>query len=241
MIAQSLSILIVEPESQFAQELTHLVKEIGCQVAACISDLSEVFSIVKKDKPDLLLVNAKIKQHEEDTGIIQNLNALKIPIVYIANFNENYDLVKNNNQNAIGFMVKPADKFTLKSCIQIALKEHSNQFTEIDPFTLHRELFFKKGGVYHKISIDSIYFIQSNGDYSIAQTFQGSYSTSLRLNKLEELLENYSFMRVHRGYLINLTKVTSIDSEHFWLSVNGYKIPFSRRIKTKLLNRLPIL
>jgi len=241
MIAQSLSILIVESEVQFAQELINLVEEVGCQVAACINNISEIFSIVKKDKPDLLLVNAKIKEHQHDTAIIQKLKALKIPIVYIANFNKNYDLVKNNHPNAIGFMVKPADKFTLKSCVEMALKEQSGQVAEVIPFTFHRALFFKKGGVYHKINIDSIYFIQANGDYSIVQTFQGSYSTSLRLNKLEALLENYSFMRVHRGYLINLANIISIDLENFWLNINDHNIPFSRRIKTKLLNRLPLL
>ena len=144
MIAQSLSILIVESETQFAQKLTHLVKEIGCQVAACISNLSEVFSIVKKDKPDLLLLNAEIKQHQEDTAIIHKLNALKIPIVYIASFNEKYDLVKKNNHNAIGVLVKPADKFTLKSCIEMALKELAGQVTEVVPFTFHRAFFLKK-------------------------------------------------------------------------------------------------
>ena len=137
--------------------------------------------------------------------------------------------------------VKPADKFTLKSCIEMAMKEHSIQINAPTSFALDRELFFKKGGIYYKIDIDSIYFFQANGDYSLAQTFRGDYTTSLRLNKLEELLENYSFMRVHRSYLINLAAVNSIDVENFWLSINGHKIPFSRRIKTKLLNRLPLL
>jgi len=241
MIVQNLSILVVESETYFAQEIIKLVEEIGCQVSGCIRNISEIFTTIKGDNPDLILLNANAQKQIEDESIIAKISALKIPIVFIANFTEDFNLIKSVNNKAIGFMVKPTDKFTLKSCIEMAIKEQSIQINAPTSFASDRELFFKKGGIYYKIDIDSIYFFQANGDYSIAQTFRGDYTTSLRLNKLEELLKNYSFMRVHRSYLINLAEVDSINLENFWLSMNGHKIPFSRRIKTKLLNRLPLL
>lgn len=241
MVAQNLSILIVESEAYFAQEIVNLVEEIGGQVVASIRNISEIFSIIKRHNPNLILLNANIQEQSEGESIIAKIRALKIPIVFMDSFKEDYNLIKSDNNNAIGFLVKPADKFTLKSCIEMAMKEQSIQINTPAPFALNRELFFKKGGVYQKIDIDSIYFFQAKGDYSLAQTFRGNYTTSLRLNKLEELLQNYSFMRVHRSYLINLAEVNSIDLENFWLSMNGHKIPFSRRIKTKLLNQLPLL
>lgn len=242
MIAQHLSVLIVESEAYFAQEVVNLVETIGVRVVASIRNVSEVFSIIKREHPNLILLNANIQeQSKEEASIIAKIKALKIPIIFIASFKEDYNLIKNDDNNAIGFMVKPANKFTLKSCIEMALQEQSMQIKSTMPFAFNRELFFKKGGIYQKIDMDSIYFFQANGDYSLAQTFKGTYTTSIRLNKLEELLQNHFFMRVHRSYLINLAEVTSIDIENCWLSMNSYKIPFSRRIKTKLLNRLPLL
>jgi len=241
MIAQNLSVLVVESEAYFAQEIANLVEEIGYQVVACIRNIADVFSIIKSDTPNLILLNANIQEQTEDESIVAKIRALKIPIVFMASFNEHYHLIKDDNSNAIGYMVKPADKFTLKSSIEIAMKEQSIQINAPTSFALDSVLFFKKGGIYYKIDINSIYFFQANGDYSLVQTFRGDYTTSLRLNKLEALLKNYSFMRVHRSYLINLTEVDSIDLENFWLSMNGHKIPFSRRIKSKLLNRLPLL
>ncbi len=243
MIAQHLTVLIVESEAYFAKEVVNLVEAIGVRVIASIQNISEVFSIIKREHPNLILLNANIQeQSKEEASILTKIKALKIPIIFIASFKEDYNLIKNdNNNNAIGLMVKPANKFTLKSCIEMALKEQTMQVKQTTPFVVNRELFFKKGGVYHKIDIDNIYFFQANGDYSLAQTFRGTYTTSIRLNKLEELLQNHFFMRIHRSYLINLAEVNSIDLENCWLSMNSYKIPFSRRIKTKLLNRLPLL
>jgi len=241
MIAQNLSVLVVESEASFAQEIVNLVEEIGCHVVACLQNISEIFSFINRYNPNLILLNANTQEQAADESLVAKISALKIPIVFIASFKEDYNLIKNNNRNAIGFMVKPANKFTLKYSIEMAMKEQSIQINTPAPFALNRELFFKKGGAYHKIDIDSIYFFQANGDYSLAQTFRGDYTTSLRLNKLEALLQNYSFMRVHRSYLINLAEVDHIDLENFWISMNGYKIPFSRRIKSKLLNRLPLL
>lgn len=241
LVAQNLSILIVESEVFFAKKITVLVEEIGCQVAACIHNVSDALQILKIKNPDLILLNANIKHQIENLVIIAELEAAKIPIIYIANFKKNCDLTKNDKSNAIGLMIKPVDKFTLKSCIEIAIKEQAIQTNNTTPFTFNRELFFKKRGVYHKIGIDSIYFFQASGDYSLVQTFRGDFTTSLRLNKLEDLLKNYSFMRIHRSYLINLAEVTSIDIENYWLSINGHKIPFSRRIKTNLLERLPLM
>lgn len=241
MLAQNLSILIVEPETYFAQKVAKLVEEIGCHVAACLHNTSKVLSILKKNSPDLILLNPNIKHQTEYLGIIAKLEILKIPIIYIANFKENDNLFKSDNSNTLGLMIKPIDKFTLNACIEMAIKEQRIRTNTLTPSAFNRELFFKKGGIYHKIEIDNIYFFQASGDYSLAQTFREGFTTSLRLKKLEELVGHYSFMRVHRSYIVNLAKITSIDIENFWLSISGHKIPFSRRIKTKLLKRIPLL
>jgi len=241
MLAQNLSILIVESEAYFAQKIAELVEETGCHVAACIDNISAALSVLKENSLDLILLSANITKQTKAAATIAELEALKIPIIYIVNVKENHSSIKIDCHNAFGLMFKAVDKFTLNACIELAIKKQAVQKHTFPPFAFNRELFFKKGGIYHKIEIDSIYFFQASGDYSLAQTFRGDYTTSLRLNKLEELLEHYSFMRVHRSYLINLAKVTAIDVENFWLNTNGHKIPFSRRIKTKLLKRIPLL
>lgn len=240
MVTENLSIAIIGSEAHFTQEIVSLVEEIGCKVIACIQELSEAVSIIEKEQPQLILINANIYQKTKDITLIDNLKSLGIPVLFISSFKD-IDIISNDSKEAIGFVIKPADKYNLKSSIELAVSKQEMKVNTPASSDSRRELFFKKGSIYQKVDKADICFFQASGDYSIAQTFQESYTTTLRLNKLEELFQDYAFMRVHRSYFINLLKVTQVDTENFYLIINGHEIPFSRRIKSKLLSRLPIL
>ena len=57
------------------------------------------------------------------------------------------------------------------------------------------------------------------------------------IQKLEEELGEY-FLRVHRGYLVNLEQIEELDlKRREILMKNGEKCIFSRKMKQKLLER----
>lgn len=57
------------------------------------------------------------------------------------------------------------------------------------------------------------------------------------LAKMEERLPEESFLRIHRGYLVNLKYVDTIDKNELYLST-GVCIPIARKYRQELIDRI---
>lgn len=106
------------------------------------------------------------------------------------------------------------------------------------PQTSDNYLFFKKRGVFEKVAIEDIIYVQADGDYTLTYTQNGRFLSTLNLKELEDLLAHRGFFRTHRSYLVNLNITSNIDTANNELEVSGCRVPYSRRSKKKLLEHL---
>jgi two-component system, LytTR family, response regulator LytT len=60
------------------------------------------------------------------------------------------------------------------------------------------------------IDEQQVHYVQAEGDYSRVHTYDRSYLSTSSLRELEEALPPERFVRIHRSYLVNLAKVTSV-------------------------------
>ena len=104
-----------------------------------------------------------------------------------------------------------------------------------------KPLFFKKDNVLHRVNSEDIYFFQANGDYSLAISVDSRYMPSMGIKDLAELLINDGFVQVHRSYLINVTKIDSIDLITSKINICNHEIPMSKNRKKQLLAQLRIV
>jgi DNA-binding LytR/AlgR family response regulator len=76
------------------------------------------------------------------------------------------------------------------------------------------------------IPINTVLYIEMECRVALIHTDKKVYSTRDSIKKIENELKEYSFYRCHRAYLINLSKVTSIDKT--FIFINDDEIPVSR-------------
>ena len=142
----------------------------------------------------------------------------------------------------LGYIVKPIEKYNLRTAIQLAIKnaylESLQKKTGVAPdehFLSKRYLFIKKKRAYHKVAIASIAYIQSDDNYCIiCMNNKDRFIARVNMSELEELLPPGKFMRTHRSYIVGLDKVDSIDFQDSTLTVMGVEIPVSRRRRKEL-------
>ena len=100
-------------------------------------------------------------------------------------------------------------------------------------------LFIKSGYKIVRISLDDIIYIEGMREYvSIHLTNGKSLMPLISLRVLEEQLPSDKFMRVHRSYIVNLEKITTIDHSRIIFDDKVY-IPVSEQYKeifNKFLN-----
>lgn len=118
----------------------------------------------------------------------------------------------------LGFGVKPVKAEKVVKWIQIALKENAENIT--------LECIIGQDKVYKQI--DQIYYWQAEGNYTYLVEQKEKCLASYNLKNWQERLENFSVVRVHKSYLINMNHVKHWDSDKVCLT-NGVELAVGRQ------------
>lgn len=100
-------------------------------------------------------------------------------------------------------------------------------------------LFIKVDTKLIKLQNTDILFIESMGDYVKFVTPNKKYVTLNTIKNLEEKLDRTTFLKVHRSYLVNLTKIDDLDGNI--LLIQGNQVPISKGHRDEVLKRLNII
>ena len=247
----SLNIQIIEDDLSLAIDLQMIVEEMGYNVIARVDNSAEALEMVYTKNPDLILMDIDIKGNMSGIEVADKIKHLDIPVLFITSHNDQENFGAASKTNYIGYLVKPVNKFTLRSTIETTFKQLSKNEKEIsgppsqtekqEAFPFKDSLFFKKRGVLHKISIPNILYVSADDDYTITVTEDGEFISSLRLFEIEKLLKPYSFVKTHRSHIVNLSKVNSIDPTNSVLKIGAREIPISRSNRTMILEKIHLL
>lgn len=257
MSSATLSILIVEDDLSFALELDMLVREIGYNVIGRVDNSAEALETILTESPDMILMDIDIKGKLTGIEIAEKIKHLDIPVLFITSFAQETYYNQAKKTNFIGYLVKPINKYSLRSSLEMAIRSISNkkrdvttkensesqkgEIAETETFPLKEYLFFKKKGVFQKVKIDEILYLEASDDYCLIHTADGNFIASQRLSQMETILENYSFMRIHRSYLVNLQGITSIDTSDSVVFLNEKQVPYSRSNRDALLEQINMI
>lgn len=238
----SLSILIVEDDISFAVELEMIVEELGYHVLGRVDNSAEALDLIFSKSPDMVLMDIDINGNLSGLEVGERVKHLNIPILFITSHNDIQTYTKAQNSILVGYLVKPIEKITLLSTINLFTANRNQNSASIEnkqeeDFIFDEFFFFKKKGIYSKIKIASILFIESDGKYCISHTESGeTFISRINIGAMEDKLDNRKFMRVHRKYIVNLSKIDAIDFFESTLSIESKSIPISRSNRKELEN-----
>jgi two-component system, LytTR family, response regulator len=85
-----------------------------------------------------------------------------------------------------------------------------------------------------KILFSEIVYIESQREYIKITTTKKEYISKMSTHEIEELLPAHLFRRIHRSFIISLSKIESYTAEE--VEVNGVSIPIGRGYRDVLEN-----
>jgi two-component system response regulator LytT len=101
-----------------------------------------------------------------------------------------------------------------------------------------------RGGGTRLLSRGSILFLQAHGDYVRVAADEGRFLLRARLADLEERWARHGFVRVHRGYVVNLPRAVEVRPQPNGTAVvvmaDGAEVPIARRHLADLRRRLGV-
>ena len=116
--------------------------------------------------------------------------------------------------NAFHYLVKPIDEKKFHTVFNRALKEVSAKVKQ-----KKLSVIIKYNGMQKKVLLKDIYYIESSNKKVVFHTKDGRIDTYGRMDDWEKELGD-SFYRCHRGYLVNLEKITAYNVDTIDL-ING--------------------
>lgn len=139
---------------------------------------------------------------------------------------ESYDL------NVVDYLLKP---FSFPRFMKAVGK--AKNLTELSPKQGIEALFIKSGHEYVKVERKDIIYVKSDSDYTEIILKNQKILSSESLKYWENELTDYDFIRIHKSFLINFSKVKKVRSTQVQMD-NQEKLPIGRAYKDAVTERI---
>jgi DNA-binding LytR/AlgR family response regulator len=236
-----IKILIVEDDMIIAANLSIQLTSLGYEVTGIIPRGEEAILHVREQSPHILLMDINLK------GALNGIETVKIiqkekdiPIIYLTANSDDATFEKAKETHPQAFITKPFNKVRLQRTIALVveqLKENSStsegtQQIEI----LDDRIFVRHNGRMEKLLLDDILYIEADRNYCTLITQKVNHILTCTLKVMQEKLPSASFVRVHRSFIINISKLDVLADGH--LEIGRKVIPIGKSHKDLLLNRI---
>ena len=184
------------------------------EVVGTFENPLNALKVIKNEKIDLVFLD--IQMPDMKGTDFSKLLPPETQIVFTTAYSE-YALTAFD-LGAEDYLVKPItfERF-LQAINKIKFKRNSGNFD--------LNITVKSGYDLHKVKLADIIYLESDSEYVIYHTLENKIMSNQSLKSLEEILDPAQFLRVHRSFIVNKSKITSLKSRDLFLS--DIKIPVS--------------
>lgn len=180
------------------------------------------------NKKGTLLVFAESRLQAEE---ISRNDVINMFIVSADENTENINFIKHIKSNFIykytpvAYITSHTDIKELKEllfCYKINVPLCYNSFNLLENIIHHDIIFYmnahsnkyiilNNASQYFKLKTEFILFFEAFGHETIVYTTEGAYNLSFTLKEIESLINDSSFLRCHRSYIINTNNIYKIE------------------------------
>jgi two-component system LytT family response regulator len=216
--------LLLDTDLDSVKPLSRLLKQHYLfELTHEYSHLLEAKSILNSEEIQIIFMDT-------DLGILNAFefyNSLKnkpMLVLFSSSKDFAYEAFEND---AIDYLLKPFSEEKIKNCLEKCIRRIKINYEEDDDND--ESVLVKHEGNSIKLALNKITHIKAMGDYiTIYMINFDSYMILTTLSKMEKKLPKDIFYRAQRSYIVNLKKITKLNSRSVY--INEYEIPLSRNI-----------
>ena len=121
----SARILIVEDERITAEDLRDILTDLGYTVTASVSNGTDAITQAEETKPDLALMDIRIRGEMDGTETARILRErFNVPVIYLTAHADTATVSRAKFAEPLGYITKPFQEAELHASIEIALHKH---------------------------------------------------------------------------------------------------------------------
>jgi len=232
--------LIIDDEAASRNIIRHLCsQENDLNITGEFSNAMEALKFLNQNDADLIFLDIHMPSL---TGFDLIDTLQNPPRVILTTSDKSSAIVAFEYDCIIDFLAKPIekDRFT-KALDKVRSKPKRIPKTaeSKEKDKKNKELYINIDRRLVKIDIRSIYLVEAKGDYVLIKTETKNYTVHSTLKKVEEKLPDDIFLKVHRSFIINFSKIVDIEDNSVLIKKDV--VPVSRSNRPELMRRLNLL
>jgi DNA-binding LytR/AlgR family response regulator len=210
----------------------HLSKLPDFEVVQSFGNAIEAFVFLQQNEIDLIFLDVQMPKM---TGIelVKSLN--KKPIIILTTAHRDY-AVEGFELEVFDYLLKPISQARFLKSISRYINFKTNKEDFFNSKIVSESFITLKVGKANKqINLSSILYVEGLKDYIKIITSEGVLIVYERLRKMEELLTDDNFFRIHKSFIVAKQHITHWNTNH--VTIQERVIPIGRTYKTDFLNK----
>ena len=232
--------LIIDDDDAARLIVNQLCTKAGnLEVVEEFSNAIEAIKFLNSNSVDVIFLDIHMPTFS-GFDLIQSLK--NPPRIILTTSDRNFAIDAFEYECVIDYLVKPIELDRFKKAVKklpslIKTKQTVEQSSKGESSV--NDLYVNIDRRLVKINIPDIYVVEAKGDYIKIKTEKSNHIVHSTLKKIESKLPADMFLKVHRSYVINTTKI--IDIEDNSVLIKQDIIPVSRSNRSELMKRLNLL
>lgn len=235
--------LAIDDEPLALQQLTAYIKKIPfLELVDSCQSAHDALTVMNQEVVDAIFVDINMP----DLNGMDFVKSLPVPplVVFTTAYSEY--AVEGFKVDAVDYLLKPFGLTDFQRAANKVKARYDQQNTAIIAQDEEDTLFLKTDYKVIRIDVKDIRYVQSMSEY-LKIFLEGRAKpviVLLSMKKMEERLPENQFMRIHRGYIINLKKIQEVnknrvimDEETYLPIGDNYKEAFNSYLESKFLGK----
>ena len=235
-MSKTIHCIIVDDEP-IAREILedHLHKIEAIKIIATCKNAMEAFNVINNHKIDVIFLDINMPEIS-GLSFAKSINK-NIKIIFTTAYREY--AVDGFDLKAVDYLLKPISFERLLQAVNKFLNENIPVYTESkNELTTEKSdfIFVRSDRKMIKINFSEVNYIESLGDYLKIHLQNKTIITRETISNMEAKLPKKEFIRIHRSFILSISKIESFTNE--FVEVSKKAIPISRSYKKEVLQRL---
>lgn len=230
------SVLVVEDEPLIADDIALTLSQKGYEIAGLVDNADDALRSLAKSPADLVLLDIQIKGPKDGIRLAHEVKSqFKLPFIYLTSFYDQNTIERAKLTEPQAYLVKPFDEKDLLINVEMAMFKSRHNATSLP----NDKFFVKRKNEMVAIAASDILYAEAFDNYTRIFTKDEQHIISHTLKAVEEKLTGHAFVRIHRSYLVNFHKITSINESNVCLDL--IKLPLGNSYRDDLLKGISLL
>lgn len=234
----SLKCVVIDDEPLARECIVNYTREVNfLELAGTGNSPVELSRLLEENNIDLVFLDIHMP-------VMNGIDYLKMmsnmPMVIITTAYPSYAL-EGFQLDVLDYLVKPITfnrffKAVTKARDHHQLLQRSAQSRPGTDSIAADHFFIKCDYKYERIYFDEILFIEAMQNYVTIHTTKNKYITLLYMKNVEQNLSGNDFIRIHKSYIVAVSKIESIENSE--VIIRSHRIPISRNYRDQVIERV---